>query len=170
MKIKNLFKKVLATTLAAAAILTATAAFSSKKAEAASISVFWDENACAYVNGDGSGYIECYKEFTEENPLTEINGVPLKEIITFNDGGYVDEYYNYYFYKEYGPSILICSSEHTAYVHGCGPEGLFSGSGYLHFTDKNGTYDYSLWSHDAKWHTLEYKSDSRMITKISWNS
>ncbi len=170
MKIKNLFKKVLATTLAAAAILTATAGFSSKKAEAASVTIFGDENACAYVYEDGSGYIECYKEFTEENPLTEINGVPLKEIITFNDGGYVDEYYNYYFHKDYGDGLTVLSSKHTAYVHGCGPEGFFSGSGYLHFTDEKGTYDYSLWSHDVEWHTFEYESFATMITKISWNS
>ncbi len=170
MKIKNLFKKAVASVLTAATILAAVAGFATKKVEAASVRIFFDENACAYIYGDGSGYIECKKEFTKDDPLTEIDGVALKDIITFNDGGYVDEYYDYYEVRQISPNITVYSS-HTIYVHGCGPEGLFSGYGYLHFTNAKGTYDLSLWSHDLDWSTLKYNPgiDNR-IEKISWNS
>ncbi len=170
MKIRKLFKKAVALVLAAAAVFIAGEGLTSQKVEAASVRIFFDENACAYIYEDGSGYIECYKEFTKDEPLTEINGVALKDIITFNDGGYVDTYYDSYEVRQINQNVVVYSP-HTIYVHGCGPEGLFSGYGYLHFTDQKGTYDISLWSHSLDWTTLEYQTDiGNMINKISWNS
>lgn len=169
MKIKNLFKKVVATVLAAAAIITAAAGFNSRKVEAASAHIISDEDATAVIHEDGSGFILCNREFSKEDPLTEIDGVPLKDIITFDNGGYVDEYYHVYEEHRRGSHIVFKSTE-TAYVHGCGPEGLFSGSGYLHFQDTEGTYDLSLWSHDVAWSSVDYESYANKIDKISWNS
>ena len=169
MTIKKFFKKAVVTVFAAATIITAASGFTSLKAEAASMHVIADENACACIREDGSGFIECYKEFTKDDPLTQIDGVALKDIITFNDGGYVDSYYHTYTEHRLGKNVVFQSDE-TAYIHGCGPEGLFSGSGYVQFTDDYGTYDTSFWSHDAEWKSVDYKSFSNQITKISWNS
>ena len=109
----------------------------------------------------------------KDSPLKEIKGVPLKDIITFNDGGYIDSYYSKY--------IADCENlsggyqqvlfDYVAVVNGRGPKGLLSGAGHLHFTDKsNDTYDLSVWLHAKKEHKVAYGSCSPDIAKISWNS
>ena len=172
-KTNNVFRKIIAGVIAAAITLTAAAGFASQRVQAAEERIISDENAVAHINADGSGYIECKKAFDYDNRLTEIDGVALKDIITFNDGGYVDT-----FYTEEDDEVTCTFVDiytaiypYSIHVHGAGPEGFFSGSGYLHFTDEsNDTYDLSIWKHSAKWHTVGYGSDQPTIVKISWNS
>ena len=147
--------------------------FSSKNVQAADARVISDAYATAHINADGSGYIECKKSFTKDAPLTSINGVALKDIITFNDGGYIDTIYTSKDTEYHGNSsdIVAVLYPYIVHVHGCGPEGFGSGSGHLHFTDEtNDTYDLSIWRHAENWHTVRYNSDKSTIVKISWNS
>ncbi len=170
----SLLGKVISAVLAVSMLVTATIGFGSTSASAASAKIFSDDNATVVLNEDGSGQITLNKEFTEENPLTEIAGVPLKEIITFNDGGYIDK-----FYTEYQGNIRIVSMgdvskptySYNIVVKGCGPKGLTKGSGYLHFTDKEpDTYNLAIWDSSYRYHHVQYNSKNPMIVKISWNS
>ena len=174
MKINKLFTKVIAAVAVAAVTITSIVAYNPQKVQAdGGASVYCDENAEAYIKEDGSGYIILKKEFTAEDPLTEICGMPLKNIITFNDGGYIDSFYTRWEgdLGGDGGDIIAILYPYVAHVHGRGPEGLFSGYGYLHFTDEtNDTYDLSIWRHAEAWHQVRYNSDSPKITKISWNS
>ena len=168
---KKLFKKVIATLASAAIAITSVAVLSPKNVQAAQERVISDENATAYINEDGSGYIELHKTFTENDKLTSIGGVELKNIITFNDGGYID-----YFYTQYVGNCKDSEGDSPIYandvlVRGRGPEGLTSGSGHLHFTDESGdTYNLSLWLHASLVHMVSYNSEQPTIVKISWNS
>ena len=173
-KINRIFKKAITAVMAVAITFTAVTGFGFQKAQAAETQIISDENATAYINADGSGYIELKKEFTSKNSLKSIDGVALKDIIKFNDGGYIDEFYAE---SDYHPSsgtiadLIDYISPYIIRVHGRGPEGFFSGSGYLHFTDEtNDTYNLSIWRHSESWHYVRYDSDQPTIVKISWNN
>ncbi len=174
MKNNKLFTKVIAATAIAAVTITTVTVASPKNVHAAEERILADEFATAYINADGSGYIELRKNFTTKDRLTQIGGVPLKDIITFNDGGYIDTYYTFEDKDNYmgdAGDFLSAFWPHLATVHGAGPSGFFSGSGHLHFTDESGdTYNLSIWRHEEKWHSVSYGSDQPLITKISWNS
>ena len=172
MKNNRLFTKVIAATAIAAVTLTSAAVFSPKNVQAAETTsserIISDTNATAHINADGSGYIELHKTFTSDDRLTQIGGVDLKEIITFNDGGYVESFYSF---VDSVPCILAAFSPNGVVVYGSGPKGFFSGAGHLHFTDKtNDTYNLSIWLHDESFHQVRYSSSDPTITKISWNS
>ena len=52
-----------------------------------------------------------------------------------------------------------------------GPEGLFSGSMYLYFTDQSGDrYLLTVFRHARDTHTLDYNSSAPAITQIEWNN
>ena len=175
MKINKLFTKVIAAVAVAAVTITSIVAYNPKKVQADDgiVTIYRDENAEAHINEDGSGYIILKKQFTYDNPLTEIWGIPLKNIITFNDGGYIDRFYSEYEgdFSGDGGDIISALYPYIVRVHGRGPEGFFNGSGYLHFTDEsNDTYDLSIWLHAESTHYVRYDSDQPTITKISWNS
>ncbi len=176
MKNNRFFTKVIAATAIAAITLTSAAVFSPKNVQAAETTsnesvtgrIISDKNATAHINADGSGYIELNKTYRRDNPLTEIGGVPLKDIITFNDGGYVDAFYTF-------ENSITCAVAalypHGAVVHAAGPKGFFSGAGHLQFTDKtNDTYNLSIWLHEINDHVVSYGSSNPTITKISWYS
>ena len=168
---KKLFKKVITTLAIAAVAITSIAVLSPKNVQAAQERIISDKNATAHINEDGSGYIELHKTFSYEDQLTSINGTELKDIITFNDGGYIDSFYTTYCGDNYDSYYESPLYDYSIYVHGRGPEGLTSGSGYLHFTDESGdTYNLSIWLHAASSHNVDYNSDQPMIVKISWNS
>ena len=178
MKNNKLFTKIVAATVIAAVALTSVAVISPKNVQAAEENtasnesvtrrIISDRNATAYINADGSGYIELNKSYTLSDPLTEIGGVALKDIITFNDGGYVDTFYSFTT-TEY--SAIAALAPHCIIVHGSGPKGFFSGAGHLQFTDKtNDTYNLSIWLHEHECHQVRYNSSDPAITKISWNS
>ena len=169
----SLFGRIISAVLAVSMLVTATIGLGSTSASAASAKIFSDDNATVVLNEDGSGVITLNKEFTEENPLTEIAGVPLKEIITFDDGGYIDKFYTEYSCSPSGTvaDIIDYIVPYTIRVHGRGPGGFGSGTGYLHFTDKtNDTYDLKLWSSITRWHYVGYNSSDATIVKIAWNS
>ncbi len=168
---KKLFKKVIATLAIAAVAITSIAVLSPKNVQAAQERIISDKNATAHIYEDGSGYIELHKTFSYEDQLTSINGTELKDIITFNDGGYIDSFYTTYQGDNYDSYYESPLYDYGISVHGRGPKGLTSGSGYLHFTDESGdTYNLSIWLHAASSHKLDYNSDQPMIVKISWNS
>lgn len=174
MKINKLFKKTFAIAAIAAVTLSSIVFCNAKTVKADDTRVISDDKATAYINSDGSGYIELKQSFSRDEPLTQIGGVPLKEIITFNDDGYVSE-----FYTE-GPSNYNWASinqivrriyPYMICVDASGPKGFFSGSGHLHFTDEaNDTYDLSIWLSGEYGHHVSYNSEKPNIVKISWNS
>ncbi len=175
MKSKKLFGKLISSVLAFALLVTATVGLSCTKASAAIPSkIFSDDKAVVVLNDDGTGSI-IIKEgvsFTKSNPLTEVAGVQLKDIITFNDGGYVDK-----FYTEKQPQrrfegkVINPYYSYVIKVEGCGPSGFFNGFGYIHFTDKtDDTYNLSIWSHDHGEHFVQYNSTNPTIVEITWNS
>ncbi len=171
----SLFGKIISAVLAVSMLVTATIGLGSTSASAASAKIFSDDNATVVLNEDGSGVITLNKEFTEENPLTEIAGVPLKEIITFNDGGYIDTFYTKYvgdiMHVDPQGGVSSHGYKYAIFVEGCGPSGLTSGSGHLHFTDKEpDTYNLAIWSSLHYSHYVQYNSDDPMIVKIAWNS
>jgi hypothetical protein len=175
MKNNKLFTRVIAAAAIAAIALTTVTVASPKNVHAAEITsnesterIISDENATAHINADGSGYIELNKTFTSDDRLTQIGGVDLKNIITFNDGGYVESFYSF---VDSVPCILAAFAPNGVIVYGSGPKGFFSGAGHLHFTDKtNDTYNLSIWLHDENFHQVRYSSSDPTITKISWNS
>ena len=172
-KRKSIFTKLTSAVLSLALLVTATVGLTTIKASAASAKIFFDENATVVLHEDGSGYMTLNKTFDKEHPLTSVNGVPLSKIITFNDGGYIDQFYQETSVGLNGDAGDVITSlyPHTVRVHGSGPSGFFSGSGYLHFSDKTGdTYNLSLFSSITRWHYVRFSSDSSDIVKIAWNS
>ncbi len=169
----SLFSKIISAVLAVSMLVTATIGLGSTSASAASAKIFSDDKATVVLHDDGSGTIYLNKEFDKKNPLTEIAGIPLKEIITFKNGGYIDKFYTEYLDNPCCDisDIIVYLIPHIIRVHGRGPSGLGSGNGYLHFTDKtNDTYDLKIWTSSEKWHYVGYDSDDSAIVKISWNS
>ena len=172
LKANSIFKKVVAAVVAAAIAIGIAAGFGTQRVQAAEERVISDELATAHIYSDGSGYIETHDTFTARYPLNDIDGVALKDIITFNDGGYVDTIYTAVDGSAGDISdIYAAIYPYIVCVHGAGPKGFCSGSGYLHFTDESDdTYNLSLWSHAESWHTVRYGSNKHDIVKISWNS
>ncbi len=172
----SLLGKAISAVLAFSLLVTATIGLSATKASAASAKIFSDEKATVVLFDDGSGSITLNDgyEFTKDNPLTEVAGVQLKDIITFNDGGFIDKYYTDYIGDQYTldrDGINESPYNYIIYVTGRGPEGLFNGSGHLHFTDKtNDTYNLAIWSHSYYQHYVRYNSSNHAIKTISWNS
>ena len=175
LKANTLFKKAiaaaLAAALAAAMAIGIAAGFSTQKVQAAEETVISDIDATAHINADGSGYIEFdYRAYSEDEPLVEVGGVPLKDIITFNDGGYIDQFYTE---EKTGDmsDMLALIYPYSVHVHGAGPSGFCSGAGYLHFADESGdSYGLVIWSSSIKWHWVKYNSSKPAIVKLSWNS
>ena len=61
--------------------------------------------------------------------------------------------------------------EYQLSVDAQGPEGLFSGSMYLYFTDQSGDrYLLTVFNSTRKTHTLQYNSQAPAIMKIEWNN
>jgi hypothetical protein len=172
MKISKLFTKVIAAVAVAAITVTSLVAYNPKKVQAAeSVTIYQDEYATAYVYADGSGYIKLSESCDLNAPFIEIGGVPLKDIITFNDGGYIAEIYVNYGKNSESLVDILNPCANSIRVYGRGPEGLFSGAGYLHFTDEtNDTYNLSIWLHAEGWHQVKYGSTQPTIKVISWNS
>lgn len=60
--------------------------------------------------------------------------------------------------------------EYRLTVDAAGPEGLFSGSMHLYFTDQSGDrYWLSVFDHTRKSHTLGYNSSAPAIMKLEWS-
>ena len=139
----------------------------------------------AKVNADGqSGYIEFADGLVRTNMhngdrrLSDIGGTPLKDIIKFNDGGYVESIY--FGYDTLIPVLHPCTflgwdQALRCHAVAAGPKGLFSGRGYLHFEDQFGeSYELSIWSSSLKDHEVSAYYDRfkehTYINKITWNS
>lgn len=61
--------------------------------------------------------------------------------------------------------------EYCLSVDAQGPEGIFSGSMYLYFTDQSGErYLLTIFDHHRKGHTLRYNSSAPAIMKIEWSN
>ena len=146
----------------------------------------------ATVNDDGlSGCITfrdptvaVYK-WTEDHPLTSIGGTPIKDIVKFKSGGYVEN-----FYFDRGTLILHpawalgYTNRLNFYAKAAGPKGIGSGKGYLRFydwygdyKDKEDSFELSIWSSSLKTHKVsDYyrnfcdKDPVPAIQKIEWHS
>lgn len=166
MKSNTFLKRTLMSLMAFTMLITAMIGFGATKASASTtVKQITDGTATAYINDDGSGCIYLNRVYTQDDRLTEINGVPLKDIIKFKDGGYISEFY----YKH--PDQPFFGYAECVYVWGQGPSGLFNGSGYLHFMDKTGdVYNMSIWSSFFNLHYISYNSEHPEIVKISWDS
>ncbi len=121
-----------------------------------------DDYALTHIIYNDTGIIELRKKFQMGQTLTEINGVPLKEIITFGDTGYVS-------------SIKISKVNGSIYdyridVEGCGPKDTFI-EGKLEFIDKSKDhYSLSLVSSSFGSHYVRYNSDEPDILTIGWST
>jgi hypothetical protein len=97
------------------------------------------------------------------NSEVTINGSSnLYDIMRFNDKGCV-----------YGITLTGSPGfyDFVLSVDAQGPEGFFSGAGYLAFTDKRGdTYKLSIYSSTRSVHTVRYNSQQPEIVKIEWNN
>ncbi len=165
MKTNSIFKRSIMTLMAFTMLFTAMFGFSTTKASAARTTldrVISDEYATAYINTDGSGYMTLNKVYTQDNPLTEIAGVPLKDIIRFDDKtGYVGEIFTY-------DRTDFRLYDHAIHVVGSGPEKL-AWTGHLIFTDESGDYyTLTLWVNAYRHHNVNYDSDQPMIKTIRW--
>ena len=168
MKTNTVLKRTLSTLMAFTLLITAVCGFTAINASAAEnedeikiVRTISDENATAYIYENGYGTIEFHKTFTKENPLTKIDGVPLKEIIKFDNGGYISYLYSY---TNVNPWIY----DYGIYVYGHGLSGLFA-EGHLSFYDKTGdVYDIILWANKYGGHTVDYNSDDPTVTKVNW--
>jgi len=99
------------------------------------------------------------------NYEVEINGnTDLTSIVRFNDGGCV------YHIRLIEHPIGI-PYKYRIEVNASGPVGMFSGSGYLRFTDATeDKYHLSIFSKERKWHTVDYNSKDPRIVKIEWSN
>ena len=97
------------------------------------------------------------------NSKVTINGSSnLYDMIRFNDNGCV-----------YGITLTDSPGiyDYVLSVDSQGPDGSFSGSGHLAFTDKSGdTYKLSIYSSTQTVHTVRYNSKQPEIVKIQWNN
>lgn len=96
------------------------------------------------------------------NGVVTINGnEDLSSVIKFNDGGCV-----------YGITLSQSPGfyDYVLNVDAQGPKGIFSGSGYLAFSDKEpDCYKLSIYSSRRSTHTLRYDSKAPDIIKIQWS-
>lgn len=166
MKTNTVLKRALSSLMAFTLLITAVIGFTATKASAAEVwpeRVISDEYATAEVYSDGTGCITFKDAFANQKALTEIDGVPLKEIIKFGDVGFVDTIYNFEttdnddgWYK-----YQIC-------VDGKGPSGFFT-TGFLTFVDKTGdTYGLSFWTRLHEIRHVMYNSANPVLDKVYW--
>ncbi len=155
-------RRTIMTLMAFVMLITGAVGLNSVKASAATLTrVISDEYATAYVYSDGSGHIEFNEAFDGQKELREIKGVPLKDIIQFGNGGYIDTIYNVETSTDYIYSYRVT-------VHGCGPSGLFN-AGFLQFVDKTGdAYELSIWLSIRDLHQVCYNSDNPALTDVYW--
>ncbi len=159
----TVLKRTLTSLMAILMLITALCGFTATKASAATVvKTISDENATAYIYASGAGYIELHRTFTLDDQLTEIDGVPLKEIIKFCNGGYVDSLYSHL----NGNGIIY---DHCLAVTGKGPTGLYGGILRV-YDNTNDRYILTLIS--SKWmaHYVYYNSDKPEICRIEWNN
>ncbi len=170
MKSKGIAKKLVVGFFAVTLAVTGVIASRATKVQAAvttegSTKIISDSNATAYINSDGSGKIVLTDNFKMYDVLESIDGIPLKEIITFHDNGYVSDFT--YEDSEYLP----IGGFKEIVVHAAGPKGILSGAGHLKFTDKTGdVYDLSIWRSYYISHGVTYYSSDPTITQIEWYS
>ncbi len=167
----TVLKRTLTTLMAFTMLIITVCGFTATKASAAAVSkleqTISDENATAYIyectDGTHRGIIELHKTFTKENPLTKINGVKLSEIVKFENGGFISQFYTY---TNVNPWIY----DYGVYVYGHGPSGFWA-EGHMIFSDETGD-DYSLILYLNKYggHTVDYNSEKPTITKFEWFS
>lgn len=99
---------------------------------------------------------------TVNSEVTINSSSNLYDIIRFNDKGCV-----YGITLTGSPGIY----DYVLNVDAQGPEGFFSGAGYLAFTDKSGdTYKLSIYSSTRSIHTVRYNSQQPEIVKIQWSN
>ena len=88
--------------------------------------------------------------------------IDLESFIHFNYGGRV-----YHISLQSSPGIY----DYVLQVDAKGPEGPFSGSGHLEFTDESGdTYNLSIYSNTRSVHTVRYNSKQPNIVKVGWHN
>ena len=122
----------------------------------------------AVVNDDGvSGYIEfrdpCIAKYkySEDKPLKTIGGTPIKDIVKFQNGGYVESFWFDDGCLIMHPAWLAGYSDRLKfYARAAGPKGWGSGTGYLRFYDswgnpeKEDSYELKIWSSILKNHEV----------------
>ncbi len=139
-------------------------------AENGAVLVAQDEYAKAYVDASGKcGHIVLSDKFATKSVLSSIGGKPLKEIIKFNDGGYVDRFYTKQLYDDHDDS-LFKGCQYQIVVDAAGPKGFWNGSGYMTFYDGTGDYyGLSIWDSNFKTHTVWYDSYNPQLTSVYWS-
>lgn len=163
----TVLKRSLTALMAFLMFVTAMCGFMATKASAETEEEIWvvkrisDQYATAEIYSDGSGTVTFNDAFASLETLTEIDGVPLKEIIKFGDHGYIDCIFNYYKI----PNVFF---DYYARVTGCGPSGFFS-AGFVVFKDKTGdTYTVTLYNPFFNVHGVAYNSDDPTLTELYW--
>ncbi len=122
-----------------------------------------DKYARAYVAENGDGYIVLNKDICIGQQIDSIGGVPLCEIIQFNNGARV-----YSFAYEASKDDAY---EYAIHVKGHGAQGLTREGGRLTFTDDGGdTYEMDVLSQLYGDHYLDYDSDTPRIVRIAWHA
>lgn len=168
MKTNTIFKRTATMFMAFTMLIMAVCGFTAINASAAEnedeikiVRTISDENATAYIYENGYGTIELHKAFTKENPLTSIDGVPLKEIMQFDGGGYIDTFY-------ITTNKIQIFYDYIMVVKGCGPSELMK-LGQLHFFDESGDdYNMFIFLSSEREHLIQYNSDKPTITRINW--
>ncbi len=157
----TVLKRTLTVFMAFTMLIMAVCGFTGLKASAAEpVRVISDENATAYIYANGTGYLTLNRTFTLDDQLTEIDGVPLKEIITFINGGYIDSIYSHL----NGNGIIY---DHCLAVTGKAPTGPYGGTLRI-YDATNDRYFLTLLS--SKWmaHYVYYNSDKPEVQRIEW--
>ncbi len=137
--------------------------------ENGAVLVAQDEYAKAYINVNGrSGYIELSDKFKHKSTLDSIGGKPLKEIIKFYDGGYVDRFYVEDIHGSCRTIYdFLFSYDYRIAVYGAGPK---SGCGSLRFIDETGDYyDLSIWDTNFNVHYVKFNSSAPKMTYLYWD-
>ncbi len=161
MKTNAIFKRTAMLFMSFVMLITAVCGFSATKASAAEgVRVISDENATAYIYANGDGYLTLKRTFTLDDQLTEIDGVPLKDIIKFVNGGYIDSIYSHL----NGNGIIY---DHCLAVTGKAPTGPYGGTIRV-YDATNDRYFLTLLS--SKWmaHYVYYNSDKPEVQRIEW--
>ncbi len=169
MKANTVIKRTATMFMAFLMLITAVCSFTATKASAEvakkPLQTISDENATAYIyeypDGSIGGLVKLHKTFTKEDPLTKINGVRLSDIIKFEDGGFISQFYTY---TNENPWIY----DYGIYVYGHGPEGFFK-EGHLQFFDETGdNYNIFLYLNKYSGHTVDYNSEKPTVTEFKW--
>lgn len=115
----------------------------------------WEaSNDRKYIELDPSAYGIDYEKYTS---ITNINGIPLKDIIRFKDGGYVSKI-SFYTTEGAYTSINVFAS---------GPDGFWD-YGSLKFTDEEKEeYSLSIWRKAEDKHYVTYDKNVKIV-RIEW--